>query len=231
MTMPRGPFFVEVQESDYALSTDCTLELAVSPTVSPTEPPTVSPTEPPTVSPTEPPTVSPTEPPTPTPRAGIDPGTYQVGVGIQPGTYAGKTGTGTLESCYWVRLSGVSGDFSDIIANGNASGLFYVEILNTDKYFTIDCAITPLDAWPDPDEPMSNIEPGTYLIGRDIRPGTYAGKTGTGILESCYWVRLSGVSGDFSDIIANDNATGPFFVEVQESDYALSTDCTLELAK
>ena len=134
-----------------------------------------------------------------------------------------------LDSCYWERLSGVSGEFSDIIANDNAIGQFYIEVLFTDKYFKIDCDITPLNASPGPAEPLLDIEPGIYLVGRDIAPGTYRGETGTGVLDSCYWERLSGVSGEFSDIIANDNAIGPYFVSVKDSDFALSTACALEL--
>ena len=136
-----------------------------------------------------------------------------------------------MGSCYWARLSGVSGEFSDLITNDNAIGVFYVEVLNTDAYFKTDCAITPLDAWPKPDAPASKIEPGTYLVGQDISPGTYRGEAGVGVLDSCYWARLNGVSGEFSDLIANDNATGPYFVSVQNSDYALSTTCALELTE
>ncbi len=46
-------------------------------------------------------------------------------------------------------------------------------------------------------------------------------------MSSCYWARLAGLSGDFDDLIANDNATGQFFVEVTPSDYALNTGCDL----
>ena len=168
---------------------------------------------------------------TSSPKLGFGPGTYEVSSEIQPGVYAGKVGTGPLDSCYWERLSGVSGEFSDLIANDNAVGQFYVEILSTDKYFKIDCDITHLSAWPEPEDLMSDIQPGTYLVGRDIAAGTYRGKAGTGALDSCYWERLSGVSGEFSDLIANDNATGAYFVDVKDSDYALSTACALELVE
>ena len=168
---------------------------------------------------------------TPTPQVGFRPGTYQVGEDIRPGVYAGRAGTGLLDSCYWARLKGVSGEFSDLIANDNAAGQFYVKVLNTDAYFKTDCAVTPLHAWPRPDGTMSKIEPGTYLVGRDISPGTYRGEAGVGVMDSCYWARLSGVSGEFSDLIANDNAPGSYFVSVQDSDYALSTSCTLELTE
>ena len=71
--------------------------------------------------------------------------------------------------------------------------------------------------------------PGTYLVGERLQPGIYAGKTGTGLLDSCYWARLSGASGEFSDLIANDNAVGQYFVSIQDSDYAFATDCALEM--
>ena len=195
-------------------------------TPEPTSTPTLTPL--PTVTPT--PTVTSTPEPTstPAPKPGLGPGTYQVGTDIQPEIHVGKAGTGILDSCYWERLSGVSGEFSDIIANDNATGQFYVEILPTDKYFKVDCDIIPLDDWPAPAEPLSEIAPGTYLIGRDITAGTYRGETGTGTLDSCYWERLSRVSGEFDDLIANDNATGQFFVSVKNTDYALTTSCALK---
>ena len=176
-------------------------------------------------------TSTPTPTITPTPKPGLGPGTYEVGIDVQPGIHAGKAGTGILDSCYWERLRGVSGEFSDVIANNNAIGQFYVEILPTDKYFKVGCDIIPINEWPTPVEPFSNIEPGIYLVGRDIVVGTYRGEAGTGVLDSCYWERLSGVSGEFDDLITNDNANGQYFVSVLGTDYALSTTCALQLVK
>ena len=181
--------------------------------------------------PTPPATNTPAPTITPTPKPGLGPGTYEVGIEIQPGIHAGKAGTGVLHSCYWERLRGVSGEFSDVIANDNAIGQFYVEILPTDKYFKMDCDIIPINEWPTPVEPLPNIEPGTHLVGRDIVAGTYRGEAGTGTLDSCYWERLSGVTGEFDDLIANDNAIGQYFVRVFGTDYALSTTCVLELVE
>ena len=179
--------------------------------------------------PTQSAAATPTPQPTATSPVGFGPGTYQVGKDIQPGIYAGRAGTGTLDSCYWERLSGATGDFSDLIANSNASGQFYVEILDTDKYFNTDCTVVPLEDWPTPHEPLMKIDPGTYMIGRDISPGTYVGRAGTGTLDSCYWERLSGATGDFSDLIANSNASGQFYVEILDTDKYFNTDCVLEI--
>ena len=211
-----GQYFVSVDDSDFALSTSCALEL-VTRVPSATSTPEPAPTQ------------SSIATPTSSPNLSFGPGTYQVSSDIQPGLYAGRAGTGVLGSCYWARLSGVSGEFSDLIANDNAVGQFYIEILPTDKYLAVACNITPINQWPEPVEPLSNIEPGVYLIGRDIVPGTYRGEAGTGARDSCYWARLSGVSGEFSDLIANDNAVGQYFVSVDDSDFALSTSCALEL--
>ncbi len=180
----------------------------------------------PTSTPTPVPTATPT--PTATPVPGWGPGTLAVGRDIEPGIYAGKAGLGVFDSCYWARLRGVSGDLSDIIANDNAIGQFYISVSDSDEYLEVACRITPLSDWPEPEEPPQSIEPGIHLVGRDITPGTYQGEAGTGVLESCYWGRLSGLSGGFDDIIANDNAIGSFYVSVLPTDTALSTHCALE---
>ena len=174
------------------------------------------------------PTRTPTPEPTPTEiPVGFGPGTYEVSKDISPGTYVGRAGTGALDSCSWTRLSGASGEFSDVIAVDNARGQFYVEILDTDKYFRTGCVVTPLEAWPTPDEPLSEIEVGMYIVGQDISPGTYVGRAGTGALDSCSWTRLSGASGEFSDVIAVDNARGQFYVEILDTDKYFRTGCVV----
>ena len=135
---------VYVSSSDgylYALDTDSssTTESPVAPAVSSPAPST--PATPVVSSPTPETPVSQVVTP-------IAPGTYRVGEDIQPGMYRGKAGTGFLNSCYWERLKGASGEFSDILANDNAEGQFYIEVLSTDAYLKVDCEITPLEASP-----------------------------------------------------------------------------------
>jgi hypothetical protein len=55
---------------------------------------------------------------------------------------------------------------------------------------------------------------GTFLVGSDIKPGTYRAATSPG----CYWARLWSL--DTSDIIDNDNADGPVVVQILPSDKA-----------
>lgn len=59
-------------------------------------------------------------------------GIYLVGKDIEPGTYQTSGGSG----CYWQRSSGTSGDFDDILANGNESGQAIVTIAASDVAFT-----------------------------------------------------------------------------------------------
>lgn len=61
---------------------------------------------------------------------------------------------------------------------------------------------------------------GIFLVGEDIEPGTYRGNVAGG---RCYWARLSGTSGDFDDLITNDNVEGPTVVTIAESDVAFET--------
>ncbi|MFI6282066.1 hypothetical protein [Streptomyces sp. NPDC050988] len=65
---------------------------------------------------------------------------------------------------------------------------------------------------------------GTYVVGNDIKPGTYrsAGPQG-GLITSCYWARLSSTSGEVKDIIANGATSGPTTVTIAATDKAFNT--------
>lgn len=176
----------------------------------------------------EKPTDAPTNTPEPTstrvPTATVDPnilkqGMYLVNSEIQPGLYKGND-----PFCYWARLSDLTGSFSSIIANDNAEGQFYLEIAPTDFAFEVKCTITRIAELPAANpNPPTTLEKGMYLVNIDIKPGNYKGNG-----ESCYWERLSSVSGQFSSIIANDNGQGQFYVQVLPTDFALKTKCPLE---
>ena len=176
-------------------------------------------------------TPEPTNTPIPAPTQNpnlIAQGTYLVGTNIQPGLYLGQAGEGLFGSCYWERLSDLSGDFEAILANENSTGKYYIEVKNSDLALTTDCDLTYLPTLPTPlSEFPTNLDAGTYLVGIDVQSGTYQGQAGTDILESCYWARLSNVAGNMDAIIANDNANGQYYIQVQQSDFAFSTACSL----
>ncbi len=175
----------------------------------------------------------PTNPPIPTvpPNQNlIKPGTYLVGTDIQVGIYKGRVGAGIFDTCYWQRLKDLSGQLEGILANDNGIGQYYVEIRQGDYAFMTACEIERLDSLPEPiAEFPVKILPGTYLVGREIKAGTYKGQqVGNDIMSSCYWARLSNVAGEFDAIIANENAVGQFYLQVAASDFALTTACELE---
>lgn len=67
-------------------------------------------------------------------------GTFIVGgdllnIPAKGGTYRTMGPEAGMSSCYWARLSGTSGEFDDIITNGNATGMTVVTIESSDKAF------------------------------------------------------------------------------------------------
>ncbi|MFI0987172.1 hypothetical protein [Streptomyces exfoliatus] len=62
---------------------------------------------------------------------------------------------------------------------------------------------------------------GTFLVGQEVRPGTYRSTGPTD--SSCYWARLKGTTGDSGEIIANGASKGPSTVTVLDTDKAFQT--------
>jgi hypothetical protein len=76
----------------------------------------------------------------------------------------------------------------------------------------------PLTATP---EIEGLVKVGMHRVNTDIDPGIYVGQGGEDMFSSCYWARLSGLSGSMDELLANDNAVGLFYVEVLQEDEAL----------
>ncbi|MFJ5879189.1 hypothetical protein ACIQD1_31255 [Streptomyces sp. NPDC093088] len=64
---------------------------------------------------------------------------------------------------------------------------------------------------------------GTFLIGEEVRPGTYRSAGPTDNTTDCYWARLKGTTGDANEIIANNSGKGPATVTVLPGDKAFQT--------
>jgi hypothetical protein len=66
----------------------------------------------------------------------------------------------------------------------------------------------------------ASVSDGVYLVGTDIKAGTYktAGPASNDVLDSCYWERAKDDSGDWQSILANDNLTGPGRVTVKRGE-------------
>jgi hypothetical protein len=72
----------------------------------------------------------------------------------------------------------------------------------------------------------SITQDGTYVVGKDIKAGTWH-TDGQSDLGGCYWERDRNLDGDLGSIIANNDITGPSTVSVHSSDKAfqVSGDC------
>ncbi|MGY1811986.1 hypothetical protein ACI79R_04305 [Blastococcus sp. SYSU D00820] len=61
---------------------------------------------------------------------------------------------------------------------------------------------------------------GLFLVGSEIAPGTYRASDG----GDCYWERLSGLSGEFDELITNGFGAADATVTVRAGDVAFSSD-------
>ncbi len=76
-------------------------------------------------------------PRTSSPTADFGGGDYQVGAEVAPGLWRNSDSS---DGCYWERLSGFSGEFDEIVANGFSFDIQTVEITTGDVgFFSDDC--------------------------------------------------------------------------------------------
>jgi hypothetical protein len=181
------------------------------------EPPTTTTTTSPATTVTTQPTTTTTAPTTTTttlPEGSFDDGVWLVGSDVEEGRYRSVDASG----CYWERLSGLSGDFEEINANGNGTGgPVIVDIDGSDVAFSSSRCGIWLPHEP-AEEPVATFAEGDWVVG-DIAPGIYTVEDVSG----CYWQRNAGFSGSFDDIIANGNVDGRATVGILESDEGFSS--------
>ena len=165
--------------------------------------------------------IVPPPPPPPPTIFTLRAGTLVVGANAPPGRYIAAS---AKDGCYWERLSGFSGAFEDIIANDfrGFDGPTIVDILPGDVGFSFRAACGTFRTWTAPAATVSFVFPGSRTVGSEIVAGTYA----TNALSGCYWERLSGFSGSFDDIIANDfvGTAGQQIVTISASDVGFYSD-------
>ncbi len=150
----------------------------------------------------------------------VQPGILLVGSDIMPGRYVADAARG----CYWARLAGLGGELDDIIANEFQffAGPTIVDVDDDDVAFEFDGECGVFRPYEAPDRPKSRIDPGAWVVGSDIRPGTYRAQADDG----CYWERRRSFSGELSAIIANDFVPdgGPVLVTISPSDQGFYAD-------
>jgi hypothetical protein len=154
------------------------------------------------------------------PRNRFGAGQYLVGSEISAGRYFSDPADG----CYWERQSGLGGTLNDILANDfvsfNAMQII-VDISPSDRAFETDNGCGTWFNSPRHGQ-QATIQPGTWLVGNQIPPGTYRTNAGAG----CYWERQRDFSGNLNGIIANDfvSGGGSQLVEVRNGDTGFHSD-------
>ena len=97
-------------------------------------------------------------------------------------------------------------------------------LLATDlEGYEIDLIVLPDKETPPP--VPTSVLPGMYGVGKDIAPGVFRGEAAED--SFCKWARLNNLKEDPDSIIAMGLHEGPFYVEVQTDDIALTTECEL----
>ncbi|MEH0515556.1 MULTISPECIES: hypothetical protein [unclassified Streptomyces] len=90
---------------------------------------------------------------------------------------------------------------------------------------TVTATVTAQPKKAEPAGPATTFSgEGEYLVGEDIKPGTYktAGPEGE---FGCYWERAKDASGEFGSIIANNNLEGPGRVTLHKGEYFKTNRC------
>ena len=145
-------------------------------------------------------------------------GTHRIGPLLPAGIYRTRA---NAQNCYWERLSGFSGQTSDIIANGFSNFHQVVAIAATDAAFSSSgCGTWTSDLTPITASPTARFSDGMFIVGTDITAATWSAPGGT----NCYWERLAGFSGETSDITANDFGAITPTVTISAADAGFSSD-------
>jgi hypothetical protein len=133
---------------------------------------------------------------------------------LPAGTY--RTTSSTLDFCYWERLSGLSGEYEEVIAYEVTDVRTIVTIEAGDYAFASSSCGTWTNQFPQFwRSPTSALPGGDYFVGAEVMPGQWTASSPT---DSCYWERLSGFSTEFDDVIAYEFTDAPTAVYIEESD-------------
>ena len=139
-------------------------------------------------------------------------GTHIVGADIQAGRYEALE---PADDCSWQRLSGFSGEYRDVLADGNPQYRTIIDVL-VDDLAVVSSGCGAWTGFQPFDDPLTEFGPGTWAIGEQVLPGTYSAPGGAG----CFWATVTGFDGSQTSISAIARPeSGPVVV-------ALTTDNT-----
>src|SRR5687767_6816335 len=114
---------------------------------------------------------------------------------------------------------------------GNNANVSNVQTANVNSKFSTTNTVT-VTAPAIPESQLADTAPGSrtfidgsQIVGKDIVPGTYRTRAGTG---NCKWTRRSGFTGSPGEVLATTFAEGPAVVTIQATDKGFeSTGCGL----
>ena len=154
-------------------------------------------------------------PPAAVPGEPFRDGTYIVGTEVAPGRYLADR---FRETCDWQRLSkfgGSAGSDSGVLASRWAEERAIMEIAPSDVGFVSWGCGRWRPVLDRSHPPVTWIDPGMYVVGVEVEPGTYRG-SGTG---RCQWERLSGFGGtDGETIGCGGRGDSSHIVEIAPTD-------------
>lgn len=97
---------------------------------------------------------------------------------------------------------------------------------NTNNNIKVTEAVNPTQT-PTPIKPTDIPKPkfnifsdGTYIVGTEIKPGTYRTRKNS---SNCYYERLSGFGGTLDEILSNDNSSHPVVITIKPTDKGFSS--------
>lgn len=127
-----------------------------------------------------------------------------------PGRFLWPIGTGILGLVIGLASHGSSGTSTQTTVTAVTAGAITV---------TSSAPAPKPAAAPAPAAQATIDGDGTYIVGTDVKAGTYrSAKPSSG---NCYWARLKG--DDPADIIANNNSAGPSVVTIKSTDKEFTT--------
>jgi len=149
-------------------------------------------------------------------------GQYLVGKDISAGLYKVKLTDTFTKMGYVERSKDLDMSTDSILANIILSGDGYVEIKDTDVAVKLQgVEITPIDIKSLTPNLKNEVSDGIYLVGIDIKPGTYKTEVTDTTTNMGYVERAKAVSMGMNDIIANEVVQGPGYVKVLDTDFAI----------
>jgi hypothetical protein len=143
-------------------------------------------------------------------------GTFRVPRDVSPGVYHTIN---RLDDCEWYRWARVGGTTALVGQGIGDDGPAVATILPGDVQFrSVDCGRWTA-ALTGPSIAATQFEQGTFRVGVDIAPGTYATSGPTG----CIWRRLSGFTGAPDAVIAQGHPSHPTTVRILPTDQGFYT--------